>query len=527
MKKLSEYKQKRDLKKTPEPKPTPGKNTAPYPVFVIQKHAATRLHYDLRLEMDGVLKSWAVPKGPSLDPSVKRLAMMVEDHPYDYKDFEGVIPKGNYGAGTVMVWDKGIYGHPFSADIAEGKKALLEGLEKGVIKFALAGKKLKGGYTLVRTNWDQKKSWLLIKEKDKYVTTRDPLDDDRSAATGRSMEEITVEGGNPKAHNPKPKVEGNHKSKITNRKSVVSDPMPHKLQPMLAVAVKKPFDNPSWIFEIKWDGYRAIAELSGNKAELYSRNQLLLNNRFPIIASSLQKLGLNAVLDGEVTALNSSGLPDFQMLTHAKSGTKLVYYAFDILYHNGRDLRTLPLLKRKELLKKVLPSSGNIHVSDHVLKDGIAFFNAAKKKGLEGIVAKNSKSPYQAGIRSKNWLKIKNQMTQDCVIAGYTMPRNSRKYLGSLVLGTYENGRLTYAGRSGGSFGGMSVKQMHDKLTPLSGKKCPFKTVPPEEKSAIWVKPVLVCEVAFTQWTNEGVMRHPVFIRFREDKKAKEAVKGN
>ena len=517
MKKLSEYKQKRDLKKTPEPKPGLGKSTAAYPIFVIQKHAATRLHYDLRLEMDGVLKSWAVPKGPSLDTSVKRLAMMVEDHPYDYKDFEGVIPKGNYGAGTVMVWDKGIYGHPFSADIAEGKKALLEGLKKGVIKFALAGKKLKGGYTLVRTNWDQKNSWLLIKEKDKYVTTRDPLIDDRSAATGRSMEEISVEGN-----------KGNHKTQITNpknRKSAVFDPMPHKLLPMLAVAVKKPFDNPSWIFEVKWDGYRAVAELSGNKAELYSRNQLPLNSRFPSIVSSLEKLGLNTVFDGEVTALDKNGLPNFQMLSRSKGAAKLVYYVFDILYYNGRDLRALPLLERKEILKKALPSSGNIRVSEHVWKEGISFFNAAKKKGLEGIVAKNSKSPYQAGIRSKNWLKIKNQMTQDCVIAGYTAPRNSRKYLGSLVLGTYENGRLTYAGRSGGSFGGMNVKQIYDKLAPLSGKKCPFKTTPPEEKTAIWVKPVLVCEVAFTQWTDEGVMRHPVFIKFRDDKKAEDAVK--
>jgi bifunctional non-homologous end joining protein LigD len=485
--------------------------------------------------MGGVLKSWAVPKGPSLDPSVKRLAIMVEDHPFDYRDFEGVIPEGNYGAGSVMIWDRGIYGSPFAEDKKESEKYLLEGLKKGDLKFALAGTKLKGGFALVKTKWE-KNSWLLIKEKDKYASTNDVLSQDRSSASGKTMEDIAghVPYVAPQAavkQTPvkKAPVNSMHPAKV--RRSEPALPglrsrMPHNVRPMLAYTAKKPFDGSDWIFEIKWDGYRAVAEMNKKNVLLYSRNGLPLMNKFSPIAASLQKLGLEAVLDGEVIAVDKNGLPDFQLLQDGKrSGAGLIYYVFDVLFYNGHDLTGMPLIKRKELLKSILPSTGNIRFSGHVAGDGISFFNAAKKKGLEGVVAKYSKSLYRQGVRSRFWLKIKNRVTQDCVIAGFTRPRGARKYFGSLVLGVAGKGGLIYAGHSGGGFGAKNLRAIYGKLLPLTQKKCPFKTRPPEDTEVTWVKPLLVCEVEFTEWTKEGIMRHPVFLRMRQDKQAKEAVR--
>ncbi|MDD5674583.1 MAG: non-homologous end-joining DNA ligase [Chitinivibrionales bacterium] len=503
---LKQYKQKRNLKKTPEPK---GVALAPkvkghYPVFVIHKHAARRLHYDLRLEMDGVLKSWAVPKGPSLDPSVKRLAVKVEDHPYDYKDFEGVIPKGNYGAGNVIIWDRGFYGSPGAIDKKEHEKTMLTGLKKGDLKIVLAGEKIKGLFALVKTKWDDK-SWLLIKEKDQYAASEDVTKKDRSVLSGKTVEELREAPVLP---------------------SLPSD-VPVTVSPMLATAIKKPFIDPDWIFEIKWDGYRAIAIVGKKKVMLHSRNQKSFSLKFAPIVASLKKLAFEAVLDGEVVAVNNKGLPDFQMLQdYEKSGLgRLIYYVFDILYYQGRNLKELPLIERKELLKKILPSLGNIKFADHVWKEGVAFFNAATRKGLEGIVAKDSKSIYREGIRSPHWLKIKKQMTQDCVIAGFTAPKGSRSFLGSLVLGAFTKGELTYIGESGGSFGGIKPKAIYERLKPLAQKENPFKTPLSQVGPITWVRPLLVCEVAFTEWTKEGMMRHPVFIRFRDDIAAEEATR--
>ena len=295
---------------------------------------------------------------------------------------------------------------------------------------------------------------------------------------------------------------------------------------MLATAIKKPFDNPEWLFEIKWDGYRAIAIVNNGKVALHSRNQKSLAVKFAPIVTSLKKMAFTAVLDGEVVVLNNKGLPDFQQLQDYGKSTagQLVYYVFDLLYYQDKNIKELPLIERKEILHKIIPGSGNIKFADHILKKGIDFFTAAKNKGLEGIVAKESKSIYREGIRSPHWLKIKLQQTQDCVIVGFTQPKGSRKFLGSLALAAYTKGALRYIGESGGSFNRMALKTVYEKLKPLIQKTSPLTTTPTNIREPItWVKPVLVCEVAFTEWTKDGFMRHPVFVRFREDKSALQA----
>jgi bifunctional non-homologous end joining protein LigD len=527
---LKEYRQKRELKKTPEPGPSPSQTkSGQYLVFVVHKHASRRLHYDLRLEMEGVLKSFAVPKGPSLDPSIKRLAVKVEDHPFDYKDFEGNIPNGNYGAGGVIIWDKGFYGSPFSKDKKEGEKLLLEGLKKGDLKFVLAGVKLKGEFALVKTRWDEQ-SWLLLKKKDRYASTDDILKQDRSVFSDKTIDDFIGESPTPKAMAvmPSPReTAGQNAVAATAQKSflqIIADapnkPMPHNIEPMLPVAIKKPFNHADWIYEVKWDGYRAIAELNDKSVLFYSRNRMPLMKKFPPVDESLQKLGLTAVLDGEIIVADDNGMPDFQKLQHYKGPASghLIYYVFDILFYQGRDLTGLPLITRKEFLKELLPPDERIKYSEHVWKDGVSFFNAAKQKGLEGIVAKHSGSLYEPGSRNGQWLKIKNRITQDCVISGFTSPKGMRKYMGSLVLGAYSKGELIYIGHSGGGFGVENIKTMYEKLLPLARKTCPFKIKPPGNAPITWVKPTIVCEVAFTGWTKDKVMRQPVFLRLRDDK---------
>lgn len=303
-----------------------------------------------------------------------------------------------------------------------------------------------------------------------------------------------------------------------------SGAMPHKVRPMLATAAGKPFNRDGWLFEVKWDGYRAIAETGKSGVRLYSRNQLSLAERFPAIAGSLEKIKFDAVLDGEIVAIDKNGKPSFQLLQDYQGG-RLIYYVFDILFYQGRDLTGLELIKRKELLERVLPDDERIKFAEHIEKDGVSFYNTVKKRGLEGIVAKDARSRYQPGGRSKEWLKIKYQQTQDCVIVGFTRPRGSREFFGSLVLGALEKNKLVYVGHSGGGFGGQNIKIIYDRLRPLVQKKCPFRTLPPESETVTWVKPKLVCEVAFTEWTKDGVMRQPVFQRLREDKSPAEAVR--
>ena len=537
---LREYRSKRKFGKTPEPKP--GKGTVPdlrtkrsevaesglsrkekHLIFVVHKHAARNLHYDLRLELEGVLKSWAVPKGPSLDPSIKRLAMMVEDHPHDYKDFEGIIPEGNYGAGGVIIWDRGFYHHPTAENGKESEKLLLEGLRKGNMKFFLEGEKLKGEFALVKTGRGEK-SWLLLKKKDRYATTGEILKKNRSVVSGKTLEELSGAGAK--------KTSGKKTDRIRLREAIESEdlkdapvkPIPHAIRPMLTAIVKEPFDHPDWIFEVKWDGYRAIAEIRDNDVSLYSRNLIPLNKKFPPIMDALRTFRFEAVLDGEIVVVDDQGHPDFQMLQNYRKsgGGHLLYYVFDLLYFEGHDLTNLPLLRRKELLKKVLPSHPKIRFSDHVAKEGILFFNAAKRKGVEGIIAKHSQSVYRTGRRSRQWLKVKRQLTQEGVVAGFTRPKGRRRYFGALLLGVFKGNELIYIGHCGGGFGAKSLKEISEQLKPLVQKACPFRTKPKTDSQVTWVKPKLVCEVVFHGWTDEGVMRQPVFLRLREDKAARE-----
>jgi len=523
---LREYKSKRKFGKTPEPKPglRPKKSQL---IFVIHKHAARRLHYDLRLEVKGVLKSWAVPKGPSMNPALKRLAIMVEDHPLDYKDFEGVIPEGNYGAGSVIIWDRGFYHHPSAIDREESEKLLLDGLRKGNMKFVLEGEKLQGEFALVKTGMDEK-SWLLLKKKDRYAITGDILRESRSVVSDKTLEDVSK--ANPEKSFRQKKINRirlHEAMESADLKDASVKPMPHAIKPMLATLVKEPFDHPDWIFEVKWDGYRAIAEIRDEGVSLYSRNLISLNQKFFPVVNSLRKFRFEAVLDGEIVVVDDQGRPDFQTLqNYQKSGSgHLLYYVFDLLYFMGHDLMNLPLLRRKELLKKILPSSPKIKFSDHVWKEGILFFNVVKEKGLEGIIAKHSQSAYRMGRRSRQWLKIKTQLTQEGVIVGFTEPRGGRKYFGSLVLGAYEGDELIYIGHSGGGFGSKNLKEIREKLNPLIRKECPFKAEPKTNTPVTWVKPELVCEVIFHGWTDEGIMRQPVFLRLREDKVAHEVVR--
>lgn len=522
---LKAYSSRRKFGKTPEPKPGP-RPRGDHLIFVIHKHAARALHYDLRLELDGVLKSWAVPKGPSLDPSVKRLAVMVEDHPFEYKDFEGVIPEGNYGAGSVIIWDRGIYHHPGARDRKESEKLLREGLKKGDLKFVLEGLKLRGEFAVVKTGKDGK-AWLLLKKKDPYAAKGIILGDNRSVASHRTLEEVSLTGSE------KPSIKRVNRIRLREAEeggdlgAAPVKPMPHRMRPMLATLSRGPFDHPEWIFEVKWDGYRAIAEVRHGGVSLYSRNGILLNRKFPSIAQALQGFDFEAIMDGEIVVVDDQGNPDFQMLQNYRKAAKghLVYYVFDLLYFRGHDLTGLPLLRRKDLLQRILPSASNIRFSDHIWNEGVSFFDAARNRGLEGILAKHSQSPYLAGRRSRQWMKVKTRLTQEGVIAGYTEPRGRRTYFGSLVLGVFERGELVYIGQSGGGFTSDNLKGIYEQLQPLVRKACPFKVPPDIAPAVTWLKPKLVCEVAFQGWTGEGLMRQPVFLRLREDKAAREVAR--
>ncbi len=523
---LKEYAAKREFEKTPEPKPG-LRRQGDCLMFVVHKHAARALHYDLRLELEGVLKSWAVPKGPSLDPSSKRLAVRVEDHPLDYKDFEGVIPEGNYGAGSVIIWDRGFYHHPSSRDEDESGRLLLDGLRKGDLKFVLEGEKLQGEFALVRMKKDGK-SWLLLKKKDRYAAKEEVLKESRSVVSHKTLEEM-LQTDTEKSFGQKKlnQIRLHEAIESEDLKEAPVKPMPHGIQPMLATRVTKPFDHPDWIFEVKWDGYRAVAEIRDGSVSLHSRNGISFNIKFSPVADSLRKLGFDAVLDGEIVIVDDQGQPDFQALQHYQDSGRghLVYYVFDLLYFRGHDLTDLPLFRRKELLKKILPSAPKIRFSDHVWKEGVLFYNVAKEKGLEGIVAKHSQSVYEAGRRSRQWLKVKTRLTQEAVIAGFTQPGGARKHFGSLVLGVYEGNALICVGHLGGGFAAKDLQDIRNKLDPLVQNECPFTVKPETNAPVTWVKPELVCEVALSGWTEDGVMRQPVFLRLREDKAASEVVR--
>jgi bifunctional non-homologous end joining protein LigD len=511
---LVEYRKKRTLRRTPEP--AGGKADRQVLRFVIQKHAASHLHYDFRLEMDKVLKSWAVPKGPSLDPNVKRLAMQVEDHPYDYRTFEGIIPEGNYGAGTVMVWDEGTYNAigDFSDKRSEDAE-LLRQWKAGKIRFRLNGKKLKGEFALVRASWKGDNSWLLMKLKDEFATTEDILLKDESAVTGRSLDQI--------------------KHKV---KKPVSTRMPAMFTPMLTTLVDKPFDKPGWLYEVKWDGYRALAFINNGKVELRSRNDKSFNDKFYPIFNALQKWNINAVVDGEIVVLKSNGLSDFGSLQNWRSEADgdLVYYLFDLLWLDGEDLRNKPLHERRKLLKSIVPNTGVIRLSETFDVKGTEFYESARRMNLEGIVAKRADSLYHSGARTSDWLKIKVNQRQEVVIGGYTHNLGSSKPFSALLVGVFEDGKFIYTGKIGTGFKDAQQREMLQQFAPYVTDKPPFAVTPdynkpsrfnpkPAKATVTWLKPKLVCEVSFTEITTDGVMRHPSFEGMRIDKEPKQVKK--
>lgn len=599
---LEEYKRKRRFEETPEPPPELAKKSGHR--YVVQKHAATRLHYDFRLEMEGVLKSWAVPKGPSLDPADKRLAMQVEDHPVSYFDFEGTIPEGNYGGGTVMVWDVGTWEPlspvPVKGQFVPGTDAeAVDMLKKGDFKIRLHGKRIKGDFALIhikgRRPGSKGTEWLLIKKHDDEEVDGYDIDKyDTSVLSKRTMKQIAGDTGSAEWTSSPPAARGKVKapwlaetlakldkkktkasttedaeghrgkkklkklatadnaetaekrlgkkgssavfasSAVKNLSGAVARKMPATVHPMLATSDEKAFDNPDWLFEIKWDGYRAIAFIEDGKVRLVSRNQNDLTAQF----SELQDLpkflkAKTAILDGEIVALDESGRSSFSLIqqrTGIRKGGRRVagrpdlptlYYAFDLIYLDGYDLHRVTLEERKRALAGIISSSGTLRYSDH-FDNGLDLFAAAKQQGLEGILAKVRSSLYEER-RSREWLKIKITRTVDCVIGGYTDPEGAREYFGSLVLGLYDKkGRLIHVGQAGTGFDQKTLKEIWQMLSKLETKRSPFYG-DVDAKNVHWIRPERVAEIKFSEWTHETAeggqkLRAPVFMGLREDR---------
>ncbi|NGM63403.1 hypothetical protein G5B30_15945 [Sphingobacterium sp. SGG-5] len=551
---LDQYKKKRDASRTPEPFGGKSKD-ADALRFVVQKHAASHLHYDFRLEVRGVLKSWAVPKGPSVDPEIKRLAMMVEDHPYDYRNFEGIIPKGQYGGGTVIVWDEGTY-LPAEFDGRTKKdieKHLMHGLHNGKLKIILNGKKLKGEFALVKAHGREENGWLLMKLKDKHASKVDITKKDKSVVSGKTIAQVAATStniyGSGKGASSEKKLK-----KETRQEEKAADPdaeaeellkkakkgkMPDKLKPMLATLVDKPFDDPDWVYEVKWDGYRALAYIKNGEVELSSRNIKSFTAKYYPITEVLEEWQADVVLDGEIVVIDKNGMADFGALQNWRSEAdgELVYYVFDVLWYEGKDLMPLPLSERQAVLKEILPTNDDrLRLSEVFTVGGLEFFEAAKKIGLEGIMAKQKGSKYIPDHRSKSWLKIKVNHRQEVVIGGFTKNEGTSKKFSSLLLGVYEQGKLQYVGKVGTGFTDKVQKAMMEEFAGLITSKNPFSTDPdinkpsrfrpnPPKAKVTWLKPTLVCEVSFTEVTSDGVFRHPSFEGMRSDKKAKEVMR--
>ncbi|HKX72815.1 MAG TPA: DNA ligase D [Candidatus Saccharimonadales bacterium] len=499
---LEKYHAKRDFKQTPEPKGKPrasGKKLA----FVVQEHHATRLHYDFRLELDGVLKSWAIPKGPSMDPHEHHLAVMTEDHPYEYRKFEGVIPEGNYGAGNVIIWDEGWY-EP-REETGNQEDVLRREAKKGHITFVLHGKKLHGEFALIKmANAKDDDAWLLVKKGDAFASTNDITKQDESVKSGRTVDE--VRGG----------------KKVPDLSAYAKKASPWAVKPMLCTLVDEIFDKEGWLFEIKWDGYRAIGQRHDSDVRLYSRAGTDFMTHYPPVAEAFRALKHDVILDGEIVVTDDAGVPHFEWLQswrHAPQG-RLQYQAFDILWCDGFDVRTMPLIERKALLRAVLPGGSLLRYSDHVETKGMALFAEMQRRGLEGVVAKKADSLYQENNRGSAWLKIKTHLRQEIVIGGYTEPRGGRKYLGSLLAGVYHKGEFVYVGHSGGGIPDDQRKLLFERLQRLERKSSPFATEPKPNAPVHWVRPEVVAEMSFSEWTEDGYMRHPAFVGLRTDKKA-------
>jgi bifunctional non-homologous end joining protein LigD len=517
---LTAYRQKRDPERTPEP--FGGRPPGGGRLFVVQKHAARRLHYDLRLEMDGVLKSWAVPKGPSAHAEERRLAVHVEDHPVEYGDFEGVIPPGNYGAGAVIVWDQGWYRSAKPED-------LLAQLARGKLEVEIFGHKMRGRWTLARMS-GKDKEWLLLKKADgaavppgaAELTERYP----QSVLSGLTVEEMANASG--------------RLATIRTRLDALAAPAgevdARRQSFTLATLAERPFSDPAWLFEIKYDGVRVLASRRGDRVELYGRSGQDTTSRYPEVVRALRALPVDRfVIDGEIVALDDAGRPSFQRLQprmaltdpreieRAAAQRPAIGVFFDCLMLDGRDLRKLPLVERKECLRLLVPSLGPVRYGDHVVKEGEAFFDLASEQRLEGIVAKKARSLY-TGARARDWIKIKCQRRQEFVIGGYTDPQGSRGHFGALHLGVYdgptEAPRLVYVSKVGTGFDDSKLKAILDKLRPLARATPPFDAgAIPTGRGHHWVEPRLVAEVRFTDWTDDGGLRHPTFMGLRDDKK--------
>ena len=515
---LDRYREKRDPERTPEPfgvvHPASGSR------FVIQKHGARRLHYDLRLEMDGVLKSWAVPKGPSVRDHEKRLAVHVEDHPVEYANFEGVIPPDNYGAGSVIVWDHGLYRLNKPGDPVEQ-------LAGGKLEVEFFGYKMRGLWTLARMS-NHEKDWLLLKKADAFAGTEELIERyPQSVISGLTLEEMADVPAKLSALRQRLQELKAPKHNVSARNQAL----------MLATLQERPFSGPDWIFEIKYDGVRVLAERNGDTVELFGRNGTLITNRYPELRDALKRLPVDRfVIDGEIVALDEQGQPSFQKLQarmHLTSAHDIQRgmiaapvegFFFDCLALDGHDLRSLPLVDRKECLKSFLPLLGQARYSDHLAKAGEAFFEAASERGLEGIVAKKANSRYVGG-RSRDWIKIKCQRRQEFVIGGYTDPQGGRTYFGALHLGLYQDKKLVYVSKVGTGFDAKMLKSVWEKMQPLAQPKSPFEERSPAGRGHHWIEPKLVCEVRFSDWTHDGGIRHPAFLGMRTDKKPEECRK--
>jgi len=516
MGRLEEYRRKRRFDRTPEPPPKKAR-AGGLPAqagnrFVVQKHAARRLHYDFRLEIGGALVSWAVPKGPSLNPADKRLAVQTEDHPLDYAGFEGVIPEGQYGAGTVMVWDQGTYE-------VEGALSAQEQLARGELKVVLNGQKLRGGFVLVKLRRGEKgNEWLLIKHRDAGVDSKwDIAEHDGSALTKRTMSEI-AEGLPPEqaALRPRPEeVEGARPAS-----------MPARLLPMLATLVDKPFSDPDWLYEIKWDGVRALAFVKDGRVEWRSRTGRVITAQYPELGVLPERLlAQQAILDGEIVVLDERGRSSFERLQTrmnvarpspaAQKQAPVTCYLFDILYCDGYDLGAAPLLERKRLLRRLLDPRDPFRYSDHQEEHGKELFALARDQGLEGIVAKHARSPY-VSRRSPYWVKFKVRQELDAVVGGWTDARAGREFFGALLLGLYEGKTLRFIGGAGSGFTRKTQAAVLEKLKKLAARRSAFQPAPKTEEPAHWTAPLLVARVEFGGWTGERRLRHPVFLRLNE-----------